>query len=872
MKYVALECVPFPIQVVTVKGKKLSSTFQNAIFHRHFRADTGAFFIDKLILSGGPAETSPEKPTDWQDWLVKNLNTSIEVGIPADCLFTHKPGFYRLHIARQDEETLVLTYEVLSPKETAKPELQQVVDRMLELAVVLDFERKIQYVSPSVFASYGYRAEDLLGKSILELIHPDDLDATLLASTKLRRETRLRHFNNRLRHASGHFVPVSMSIHWDARLQQSTCIIRDDSELKQLQSDLHRLNSEYVDLMELSPLPLWIYEVDTLRIIKVNQAALAHYGYTREEFLKLTLYDLRPVIEYPLLERAIEKLRNTEYGHTQGQYLHKTKSGKEIQVEVRGSITYLGGKKCEIIIANDVTKLLESNKQLEAQSRHLSSINALCWQLITGHDWMESLNKSFPVLAKALDADRAYYFELHNDVLTDELLISQKLEWTAPGIKSQLANSDLQNLPASLVQEFMQKIETDAFYSAITPLTKIDRMRELLESQQILSFCMVPVYNAGVLKGLIGFDDCHNYRHWSTAEISYLRAISNIIEQAYTSDTTRSEVKNLDLRLNSMINHLPGVAYRCKADAQWTTTFLSKQFEAMTGYTADLLLEHKLFFADMIHPDDLAISYAYMDFTNDEGVFELEYRLINASGDTLFVQDKGTVFYTADGEPDYIEGILFDITKSHQQREEVDKSLERLELVFRASNEAICDWDIVNDHCIWGNGFADIFGYDLSIYNNQLWSENIHPDDKNSVIQALALFLADPKQEIFYMEYRFLRANGEAAYIQHRGIFQRNSAGKALRAVCSYRDVSDIRASEFNIQLKNNQLKEIAWMQSHQLRAPLARIMAILQLIELEGRLGDNICTEFKHIMESAAELDDLIKSVVNKTMNLPLN
>jgi PAS domain S-box-containing protein len=471
-----------------------------------------------------------------------------------------------------------------------------------------------------------------------------------------------------------------------------------------------------------------------------------------------------------------------------------------------------------------------------------------------------------------LNADRAYYFELHQEAATNALLISQKIEWAAPGVSSQLSNPELQGIPTSMVDDFIQKIEKDGFYSAITPLTKRDHLRYLLESQQILSFCMIPVYNGGELKGLIGFDDCHNYRHWNEAEISYLRTISNIIEQAYSNEINRFQVKDLDNRLNSMINHLPGVAYRCKADAKWTSTFLSNQFESMTGYSVQLMLQQKLFFADIIHPDDLAISYDYLAATNDEGVFDLQYRIVTQSGAIRFVQDKGTVFFNADGTVEFIEGILFDITESHQQREEIDKSLERLELVFRASNEAICDWDMITDHCVWGSGFTDIFGYDLQVYDNHLWSQNIHPDDKNSVIEAFATVMADAEQDLFYMEYRFLRASGEVAFIQHRGIFQRNNAGKAVRLVASFRDVTDIKESEHKVQLKNNQLREIAWMQSHQLRAPLARILALLQLLELEGRLTDGVIDEFKLIEESAVELDKLIKSVVDKTTLLPLN
>lgn len=62
-----------------------------------------------------------------------------------------------------------------------------------------------------------------------------------------------------------------------------------------------------LDIFNLNPLPSWIYEVETSQILEVNKVALEHYGYSKEEFLKLTLFDLRPVEEIPKLIASQKK-------------------------------------------------------------------------------------------------------------------------------------------------------------------------------------------------------------------------------------------------------------------------------------------------------------------------------------------------------------------------------------------------------------------------------------------------------------------------------------------------------------------------------------------------------------------------------------
>lgn len=215
-----------------------------------------------------------------------------------------------------------------------------------------------------------------------------------------------------------------------------------------------------------------------------------------------------------------------------------------------------------------------------------------------------------------------------------------------------------------------------------------------------------------------------------------------------------------------------------------------------------------------------------------------------------------------------VQGIVansMDVTESIQIHEELKLSNERYKLVLKAADEAICDWDIVNDVVVWGSGFSEIFGFDLEEYNNTLWSDNIHPEDRDRVLEEVMDMINDPNRDIYYSEYRFLNARREVLLVQHRGIFLRDEHGRAIRSVDTLRDITTERERLRRIEKQNEQLKEIAWAQSHHVRAPLARIMALSELLK-----GDVFSPKQQEVINylaaSASELDEAIKAIIKKT------
>ncbi len=119
-----------------------------------------------------------------------------------------------------------------------------------------------------------------------------------------------------------------------------------------------------------SPVPMWIYDRRTLRFLDVNEAAVAKYGYTRDEFLAMTLLDIRPAEDRERVEAWLRNLGD-EKAMAVDEWRHATKDGRVIDVEVSNSSTLsCGGSAASLAVVHDVTARNEALRSLRALAFH----------------------------------------------------------------------------------------------------------------------------------------------------------------------------------------------------------------------------------------------------------------------------------------------------------------------------------------------------------------------------------------------------------------------------------------------------------------------------------------------------------------------
>lgn len=131
---------------------------------------------------------------------------------------------------------------------------------------------------------------------------------------------------------------------------------------------------KYSDLFHLSPLPLFVYDQETLKFLDINKAAMQHYGYSREEFLSMTIKEIRPAEDLPKLEEALELSIGKDAFYFEGVFRHLKKNGELIYVDIRSNIITRDGRKAEIVLANDITERVLHMETIEKQNEKLKEI------------------------------------------------------------------------------------------------------------------------------------------------------------------------------------------------------------------------------------------------------------------------------------------------------------------------------------------------------------------------------------------------------------------------------------------------------------------------------------------------------------------
>ena len=124
-------------------------------------------------------------------------------------------------------------------------------------------------------------------------------------------------------------------------------------ERKKRLHELQESEKRYSELFRLTPQPIWIFDVEDYRFIQVNKAAIDLYGYTEEEFKKLTILDIRPPEDIKLVKRSIDNRGN---GSFKGNFRHYTKSKKLLDVEVQSNFILINDKQYRLAIITDVTE------------------------------------------------------------------------------------------------------------------------------------------------------------------------------------------------------------------------------------------------------------------------------------------------------------------------------------------------------------------------------------------------------------------------------------------------------------------------------------------------------------------------------------
>jgi len=318
--------------------------------------------------------------------------------------------------------------------------------------------------------------------------------------------------------------------------------------------------------------------------------------------------------------------------------------------------------------------------------------------------------------------------------------------------------------------------------------------------------------------------------------------------------------------LSTLLSNLPGMAYRCKNDVEWTMEFVSEGCLELTGYKASSLLGNReISYSDLILPEFRAhVWECVQEAIQDNVQFEVIYKIRTASGEIKWVWEKGVDVYE-EGQLVALEGFVTDVTPLMVTEQALHQSEERYRLMAEKTGQMVYDLDLETNEIIWSGAVQEITGCsDVEFQNVDLagWEDLIHPDDRSKVVKDLEECIARPCP--FLSVYRFRRKNGSYLYVEDEGDFVLDASGNPVRMVGAIKNYSDkMKVQELMIQSeKMTTVASLSAGMAHEINNPLGVISQSAQ--NIERRLSP----DFERNIEVAESLGvslELVKEYLDK-------
>ena len=226
---------------------------------------------------------------------------------------------------------------------------------------------EIRDANPAACRYYGWSHEEICRKLITDINTLSDTEVDTEMQQAIREKRNHFLFQHRL--ASGDIRDVEV-FSGPIKFGNNTLLyslVHDITDRKQAEKAVKENEEKYRHMFSFNPQPMWIYDLNTLAFLEVNDAAITHYGYSRDEFLAMTLKDIRPAEDIPALLKDVEKTTLTY--NPAGTWRHLKKNGEMIFVEITSQSISFNGREARHVMISDITERKVAEELLKQSSQ-----------------------------------------------------------------------------------------------------------------------------------------------------------------------------------------------------------------------------------------------------------------------------------------------------------------------------------------------------------------------------------------------------------------------------------------------------------------------------------------------------------------------
>ncbi|MDG9927377.1 MULTISPECIES: PAS domain S-box protein [unclassified Pseudomonas] len=337
--------------------------------------------------------------------------------------------------------------------------------------------------------------------------------------------------------------------------------------------------------------------------------------------------------------------------------------------------------------------------------------------------------------------------------------------------------------------------------------------------------------------------------------------ISDISERKAMEKALRES----EQQYRSLIGNIPGVAFRCQLDENWSMLFISDAVEKLTGWPAEDFVAGRRHFTQLIHPDDqVRVGELARDALAEGRSYQVEYRLTRRDGSEVWVWESGSGAADEQGAPHWIDGVMLDITESKLRNAEFEGTVNAIGRAL-----SVIEFDLGGRVLSANRNFLELTGYEeaeIIGQHHRIFCEQRYVD--SGAYDQFWAHLAHG--ELDSGEYLCLGKGGREVWIQasYNPIF--DADGKPFKVIQFATDLSQRREMEEALRIAKERAELAAAAKttflanmSHEIRTPMNAIIGFTELL-LDDVLSEQQRRHLGTVRQAARSLLGLLNDILD--------